>query len=51
MQKWEYLVKRHEPGFMNPSDTQDWLNSLGREGWELTDIQGIWVFFKRPLNG
>lgn len=47
--RWEYKVD-----FRTGPDTQDWLNALGVEGWELVDIlrtrdgHVISGTFKRP---
>lgn len=26
------------------------LNALGKEGWELVDVEGTWFYFKREIN-
>lgn len=26
------------------------LNELGKEGWELVDVEGTWFYFKREIN-
>lgn len=65
MQRWEYLTKtRVRSGAKNTkwSDNPEWLNELGKDGWELVSghtrsdsrtwsgfsTDEVWVF-KRPL--
>jgi ATP-dependent Clp protease ATP-binding subunit ClpA len=44
--QWEYRVERQSP------IDQSWLNELGADGWELVDISGdILVFKRRRLPG
>jgi len=43
MQKWEY--KRLE---INPSEEE--LNELGSQGWELVAANEYYCYFKRPLH-
>lgn len=40
--QWEYLV------LMERDDTD--LNVLGAEGWELTGVSGMKLYFKRPAT-
>lgn len=45
---WEYLIVPIHTGLR---DSQDELNALGRDGWEVVSVYGngaIWACLKRP---
>jgi hypothetical protein len=47
MSKWEYLVYKQE----YPDNLQEWLNSMGQDGWELSHMEyGLFIVFKRELS-
>ena len=46
MQQWEYLVRG--PRTNTRYTLEYWLNSMGKEGWELCGQDGVKVIFKRP---
>jgi hypothetical protein len=47
--KWEYLVYDHEE-WIGESDISNWLNDLGKQGWELVHVSNSLrtYFLKRP---
>lgn len=46
--RWEYYFTSLEVG-RDRENTQK-LNKIGAQGWELTNVQGLTVYFKRPAD-
>lgn len=45
--QWEYLVFCQT----TPGKAQEYLNELGKDGWELVAVYDTRVYLKRPIDG
>ncbi|WP_322546194.1 MULTISPECIES: hypothetical protein, partial [Clostridium] len=42
------IIKTDKSKYNN--EISEKLNLLGKDGWELSDVDGTWFYFKRELN-
>lgn len=47
--KWEYLILLRHKQVLSISQLEEWLNYVGKDGWELSGINGTEYIFKRPI--
>jgi hypothetical protein len=45
---WQYLVVNNGAVSNDVKLRTDWLNSQGKEGWELVAVMGSVYYFKKP---
>ena len=48
MKKWEYMVTEYPQA--NCEVTEQFLDEHGMKGWELVQILGAFMVFKRPMQ-
>ena len=47
--KWQYTIITPLPAIANSNALQDWLNTHGKNGWELVSIKQQYYIFKRAV--